>query len=55
VFEPRTDSDGSHYVVEGTSGRLAHVEDGDGQRAAIGLTAEEAAKAADQLNREALS
>lgn len=53
MFESRESADGTHYVVESVSGHLAHVEaEGGWQRAAVGMTAEQAEQTADALNRE---
>lgn len=50
-FESRAHRDGSHYVVESTSGHLAHTEDSDGSlRAAIGLGEAEAQEVAERLS-----
>lgn len=53
LFESRDAGDGTHYVIEATSGHLAHTDTGDGQRAAVGLTEAAAEQVASDLNGEA--
>lgn len=53
LFESRDAGDGTHYVIESTSGHLAHTDTGDGQQAAVGLTEAAAEQVASDLNGEA--
>lgn len=53
MFESRPDGNGTHYVIESTSGQLAHTDTEDGQQAAVGLTEAAAEQVASDLNGEA--
>lgn len=54
LFESRPDGNGTHYVIEATSGHLAHTDTEDGgQQAATGLTEAAAEQVASALNGEA--